>query len=372
MEALIASKKGQFDPAHHMSRDCMSLWFYAHGAIMTPRYGYHWINPPCAVMYNQVMINKIGNDYWGWFSHFDDHPEMPSAVAVTDMATTYSHQPGFASQQRWVVQLPEYAFDLFEIKPREDGEHCYAWGYRNLGELAIVSPAGTELKPVLGPDGKPWDPLGFYRKNTGKEGLGFETTDSWQGEWALNEGSVYRDEKFPYPPRGARLRLTMAAGGPTRVVTAYLRGPARNGKFEIRQDFVEVTRNGRDALFVTAYEPVAAAATPLVKSVELLPEAAPDGARTVRVKTARGEDWFLAGGTGLDTPPPMREIGPFETDAAFAVVRVTDGAVSHLMMRGGTTLRFAHDGLTVEQKDGKREATLHVPDNASGTSSGGK
>jgi hypothetical protein len=82
----------------------------------------------------------------------------------------------------------------------------------------------------------------------------------------------------------------------------------------------------------------------------------------VRVKTARGEDWFLAGGGGLETPPAVRGIGPFETDAALAAVRIAGGRAVHVMFRGGTTLRFEHGGVRLRRQGMAREQTYQWAD----------
>lgn len=44
METLLASKHLKYNPGDHVSRDCLGICLFAHGAIMTPRYGYHWVN----------------------------------------------------------------------------------------------------------------------------------------------------------------------------------------------------------------------------------------------------------------------------------------------------------------------------------------
>src|SRR5581483_7286447 len=142
------------------------------------------------------------------------------------------------------------------------------WGFRNLGELSIATPNNAPLAPVQNDDGTPWDPFGYYRKNTGHEGMGFTTDNLWQADWTMDEGNVTFDENYPNPPQGSRMRLTMAAAPQTRITTAWLTGPARNDKAKLRQDFLVAKRAGSDALFVDTLEPISGNASPLIRAVE--------------------------------------------------------------------------------------------------------
>ena len=155
METLLASKHLKFDLGDHVSRDCLGLCLFAHGALLTPDYGYHWMND-VDLLVNRVRIDgQEAKHIWGDFLHFDDHPQMPSAVAATDMCTTRSTTPGLARQQRWCVQLKEYLLDVDLIRPRDGKEHRCQWGFRNLGEVSIATPAGLTLQPAVNADGSP-------------------------------------------------------------------------------------------------------------------------------------------------------------------------------------------------------------------------
>lgn len=264
---------------------------------------------------------------------------MPSAVAYTDMCQPWSTKPGPARQERWCVQLPEYLFDVFLVRPRDGGQHTFEWGFHNLGEAAVVQPANVDLQPATNPDGTPWDPVGYYRKNTGHEGREFNTDEAWKVDWTLNEGNIrVFDEDYPYPPRSARVRLTMASEPRTKVVLAWLRAPGRNNSVNLRQDFVVAHREGRVAAFVDTIEPIGVGDEPFVQGVELVDGSA-DDALAVKVETHDGNDWFLVGGS-FDDSSEARHVGPFRTDAALAVLRVDDGGARRGMIAGGTQIEF--------------------------------
>ena len=119
--------------------------------LLTPRYGYHWIND-VDLLVNRVRIDgKEAEHIWGDFVHFDDDARIPSAVAATEMCTTRNTTPGVARQERWCVQLKEYLLDVYLVRPRDGKEHGCEWGFRNLGEVSIANPAGLALFPPSTP-----------------------------------------------------------------------------------------------------------------------------------------------------------------------------------------------------------------------------
>ncbi len=350
METLLSSKHLNYAPGDHVSGDCLGICLFAHGAIMTPRYGYHWIND-LDFFVNRARIDGKPEEQrriWGEFLHFDPHRDVPSAVAYTEMCGRRSQQPGIARQERWCVQMSEYLFDGYLIRPRDGQQHQYELGFHHLGELSIATPADVSLRPALNPDGSPWEPFGYYRKNTGKEGQEFSTDAMWQADWTLNEGNIMfgpvGDGKAfgtdaSCPPRGAKLRLSVAAVPSTNVVTAWLTGPGRNDGAQLRQDFLVVRRRGKDAAFVATMEPVGVGQQPLVQRVEVV-ASAPEQLCAARVSTRDGDDWFLFGGD-FSPQTSERSVGPFATDASLAMLRVRDGRVVRGMLAGGRTLTFA-------------------------------
>jgi hypothetical protein len=358
METLLSSKHLLLYPGDHVSDDALGICLYAHGALMTPRYGYHWLGYPDFLLNRARIDGETKEDpgqqaIWGSFLHFDPNPEMPSAIAYTDMPGERSTRPGRARQERWCVQLPEYLFDAYFIRMRDNSSHVLQWGFRNLGEMAVVTPANAPLTPAKNPDGSPWDPFGYYRRNTRHEGQTFNANDMWQGEWTMNDGSINFDAACPNPPRGARLRLTMAGEPATQIITAWLTGPGRNSDaFQARQDFVVVRRQAAATCFASTFEPVAVGGAPLVQAVVVTAKD-DSGAQAIEVKTSKGSDWFLVGGLpdftkDLKTGRSVRTLGPFTTDAALAVVRVEDAKVVRAMLAGGKTLRFATPQVTTQ------------------------
>jgi outer membrane protein assembly factor BamB len=350
METLLSSKKLNFDPGDHVSNDSLGLCLFAHGALMTPRYGYHWIGYP-ALLINRDMIDRQDPRIWGDFLHFDDDPSLPSAIAYTDMATPHETTPGVARQERWDIQMPEYLFDAFFVKPRDGQAHSVEWGFKNLGEVAIASPPVT-LTPALEDDGvTSWDPFGYYRQNTGHDGQQFVTSQMWQADWTMNQGSIvwgptFRNPtwgtNYPYPPVGSKMRLTMVAELNTKIVTAWLAGPGRDESVNLRQDFVTVKRAGTNATFINTFDPYAG--QPFVKAVEIV-DKANDGSLAVKVNTLDGPDWFLVGQNDLQSAPVVRQVGPFSTDAKIAALRVRGNAVAQVMFSGGTSLAFTNNGV---------------------------
>lgn len=299
METLLSSKKLNFDPDDHVSNDALGICLFAHGALMTPRYGYHWLGYP-ALLLNRVGIDRkepLGKEpkVWGDFLHFDSDPQLPSAIAYTDMAEPHQTTPGLARQERWNIQMPEYLFDAYFVNARDNRPEIIEWGFRNLGEVSIVSPQVT-LSPAKNDDGTPWDPFGYYRENTKHDGQGFQTDQMWQAEWTMNEGSIVWGptyvnptfgRNFPYPLVGSKLRLTMAAEPGTKVVTAWLVGPGRDETVQLRQDLAVVRRDAATAAFIDTLEPISS--EPLVLRVEVIDRAA-DGALAVKVTTREGTD----------------------------------------------------------------------------------
>jgi len=225
METLLSSKKLNSNPADHVSNDALGLCLFAHGTLMTPRYGYHWIGYPAELL-NRVTIDGLEAKglepvIWGDFLHFDDHPQLPSAIAYTEMAERRKTAPGLARQERWTIQLPEYLFDGYFVYPRDGQTHTFEWGHRNLGEVAVVLPE-VSLTPAKNDDGTPWEPFGYYRQNTGHEGQEATVSQMWQADWTMNEGAITFPAEYANPPRGSKLRLTMAAAPDTKIVTAWL------------------------------------------------------------------------------------------------------------------------------------------------------
>lgn len=303
---------------------------------------------------------------WGDFLHFDDHPQLPSAIAFTDMAERRSTTPGIARQERWVVQLPEYLFDSYFISARDGQSHTYDWGFRNLGEIALVSPQLSPV-PAKNNDGTPWDPFGdhsgngYYRPNTGHDGVEFVTSQMWQADWTMNEGAIvfglpWNRPDYANPPRGARLRLTMAAELDTKIVTAWLRGPGNAETVELRQDFVDVRHKGPSASFIDTLEPVLS--EPLVQRVEIVDKKA-DGALAVKVTTREGADWFLVGNRDFKAPIGIRVTGPFNTDAKLAMVRINKAGVRDIMFAGGKFLEFG-DGTRTVKYEAPDDRPFHV------------
>jgi hypothetical protein len=258
------------------------------------------------------------------------------------MRQSTHQQPGMAREERWCVQCPEYLFDAFFMKPRDGKEHLLQWGFHNVGEMTLVTPGAIELKPAKNKDGSPWDPFGYYRKNTGHEGMSFATDSIWQADWTILQGGLWDGASIP---KGARMRVTQAGEGGTEVVWAWLTGPRRQDDAGVRQDFVVARRNGRETCFVSTCEPVAASAEPFVRSVEVVAKG-DSGARVVKVSvTGDGEDYFLVGGLAdftedLTARRPEISLGPFTTDAALAVVRVRGGRPVRAMLAGGQRLKF--------------------------------
>ena len=291
------------------------------------------------LLVNRVRINgQEAEHIWGDFLHFDDHPQMPSAVAATDMCTTRSTTPGLARQRRWCMQLKEYLLDVYLIRPRDGKEHRCQWGFSNLGEVSIATPAGLTLQPAVNADGSPWDPLGYYRKNSGHKGRQFTSDAMWQADWTLNEGNVSHKASYAYPPHSARVRLTMAAQPQTRVVAAWLSGPGRNEQAQLRQDLLVVDRPpAKTTAFVDVIEPIDVGIQPLVRTVEVAARGE-DGALAVRVTTRIGTDWFLVG-RPFSNSPKRETCGPFTTDAPLAVVRL-QGKRPPEGMFAGTSLLF--------------------------------
>jgi hypothetical protein len=350
METLLSSKHLIFNPGDHVSNDALGVCLYANGALMTPRYGYHWIGYPALIL-NRATVDSQNPEIWGSFYHFDDNEHFPSAIAYTDMARTNRTTPGVAHQERWNIQMPEYLFDAYFLKPLDGQEHSFEWGFRNLGEVAINKPQ-IELVPATNADGTPWDPWGYYRTNTGQSGYGFSTDDSWQADWILNEGNIMLtpDVGNPsnpqninnYPLPGSRMRLTMAAQPDTKIVTAWLIGPGRNETTQLRQDFVVVHRWGIQASFIDTIEPIQTGDSAFVQEVDVTAQAA-DGSQAVRVATLNGADWFLVGYDNYQNQSSNRTIGPFTTDAKLVMVRVTNDQITHVMFSGGNRLTF-NDG----------------------------
>ena len=349
IETLLSSKHLLYDPGDHVSNDSLGLVIFANGAMMTPRYGYHWINDR-SLFVNRVWIDRLTEPdlyrFWGDFYHFDDNRSLPSAVAYTDMARSWSATPGLAHQERWLVQLPEYLFDSYFVKPRDGQVHIFEWGYRNLGNLGIVTP-GISLSQAYNPDGSLWDPFGYYRNNTGHEGQGFTSDAMWQAEWTMNQGNVtYSSPPYSnYPQVGAKLRLTMAATAATNVVTAWLQGPGRNDSALFQQDFITVRRSGNDAVYIDTLEPLSPGSSPKVSSAEVIAQGS-SGEQVVKVTTTSGVDWFLVGINNFSGQRSNRQIGPFKTDAFLAVVRIKNGTIYRGMFVGGSSFEFWDGGLS--------------------------
>ena len=158
----------------------------------------------------------------------------------------------------------------------------------------------------------------------------------------MNEGNITFDAKYPNPPKGSRLRLTMAAEPNTRIVTAWVAGPGRNETVQLRQDFAVVRRDGTNASFINTMEPISSA--PMVQSVEVTEKAA-DGSLAVKVTTREGTDWFLVGSRDFKGLLGIRRVGPFNTDAKLALVRVKKGDVTRVMFSGGSSLDFTNAGV---------------------------
>lgn len=66
METLLSSKKLESNPGGYVSNDSLGVCLFAHGALMTPRYGYNWIGYP-ALLLNRVMIDRQDPAIWGDF-----------------------------------------------------------------------------------------------------------------------------------------------------------------------------------------------------------------------------------------------------------------------------------------------------------------
>lgn len=348
METLIASKKILSTPGDHTSRDTLGIVIFANGAIMTPRYGYDWRSSAFPLL-NMVRIDHEEPAYWGDFLHFDPDPNLPSAVAFTDMAVPYQTAPGLARQERWLVQLPEYLFDAYFVRPNDGQSHVYEWGYRNLGEVAPL--ASVPLNEVKNADGTPWEPFKDYLKNTSQRGQAFTTDTAWGAQWTMNEGNVSFPTDYPHPPKGATMRLTMEGASGTRVILAWLDGPARNDKANLRQDFVVVERSGTNVTFISAFEPVKPGQQARVQEVVTLATDPPGPARVVKVVTRDGADYFLVGTPDFAAKRAPRQIGPFTTDAALAFLRVQGGKVVNWMFAGGSSLEFADASATLTTQE---------------------
>lgn len=361
METLLSSKHLLRAPGDHVSHDCLGLCLFAHGANLSPRYGYDWRGYPDFLL-NRGRIDDLKDAaVWGDFLPFDGHPEIPSAAAYTDRCGKESDKPGPARQERWCVQFPEYLFDAYLMKPRDGREPLLQLGFHNIGEAAVVTPAGAPLSPAKNPDGTPWDPFGHYRKETGREGMSLTPDGPWQVEWTMNEGGLWDRKDLP---RGSRLRLTQTAAPGTEVGLAWLKGGRRQESDPIRQDFVVARRRARETGFIGTWEPIAAGAEPFVRSLEAVES---NGAFAVKGTTAKGADWILFGGLpdfagNLEGSRTSCTLGPFTTDAARAWVRVQGGRILHGMLAGGTKLVF---------RDGDAKAEYTSPDRATYHFSGG-
>ena len=129
METLLSSKNLLYNPGDHVSWDCLGFCLYSHGVIMTPRYGYYWIGYPDFLLncgrIDSPTTETSTQEIWGDFLHFDDNSIMPSAIAYTDMCGPYSTDPGIARQERWCIQLPEYLFDAYFFKTRDETSHLF-------------------------------------------------------------------------------------------------------------------------------------------------------------------------------------------------------------------------------------------------------
>ncbi|MBI1863645.1 hypothetical protein HYS03_00295, partial [Candidatus Woesebacteria bacterium] len=368
METLLSSKHLGFYPGDHVSGDGMGIVAFANGTILTPRYGYDWRGYPYLLL-NKVMIDRSEPGFWGDFVHFDPDPNTPSAVATTEMAASWSTTPGMAHQERWNVQLPEYLFDTFIVKPRDGAVHRIEWGYRNMGELAISNPT-VALSDAKDPSGADWDPFGYYITNTGHKGQQFTATGLWQGDWTMNEGSIMQDATYAWPPKGSKMRLTMEGVPNTKVTVAWLTGPARNQTTNLRQDFAVAERNGTEATYVDTLEPIGVGKSGFIQNIQTTATNSSDNSRSVKVTTSQGTDWFLVGTSNFKNSRSSRTVGPFTTDAALAVIRIKNNQVVSCKFFGGTSFAFSDNGVSSSNCQGGVTAPSPTPSAVVGDANG--
>ncbi len=166
---VVQQAPGTTPPAIMCPGDCLGICLFAHGAIMTPRYGYHWIND-LDFFVNRARIDGKPEEQrriWGEFLHFDPPPRC--ALGCRVHGDVRPEEPAARHRRGWCVQMSEYLFDGYLIRPRDGQQHQYELGFHHLGELSIATPADVSLRPALNPDGSPWEPFGYYRKNTVKQ-----------------------------------------------------------------------------------------------------------------------------------------------------------------------------------------------------------